>query len=360
MLRTIRTYVTWNFLVTLGFCLFLVLGLTVMLDFVQRADDFSELLAKQNQSWRFVVTFYLIRLPMFASWLFPIILLTAAGVTLIRMNKNNELIPLLMAGISMHQILLPLYVLFVAGGIGVFCMQEWVLPSFSSRIARTKQLLKSGEQLDDVLVVDDRGRYLHGRSYQPSTRVLNDVTVMVFRENVLREIISANRAVWTSKEEGAWILKDGRRTRFDERGFRAGAPVTYGKEGFRWRTSITPHQILTRDEDIKFYSLRQLNQLISEWPHLITLRMTRQARFVYPFICILLPLFSVPIILQREITSYFKGGVLIAGITIGFYLIQVVFLKLGTAGVLHPIPAGWTPLLLGICLFVYLKDRIIT
>ena len=360
MLLTIRKYVTWNLLVTLAFCIFLLLGLTVMLDFVQRADDFSTFISQTSHGWSFVGEFYLIRLPMFASWLFPIILLTASGVSLIQMNKHNELIPLLMAGISIHQILLPLYLLLVAGGIAVFSVQEWVLPSLAPRIARTKQLLDSGDQMNNILVVDDRGTYLHGQSYNPNDRTLSGVTLMKFENNVLREIIRAESARWAEDNRGSWMLRNGRITAYDDEGFRTTAPKSFGEEGITWRTTITPHQILTMDADIKFHSLQTLNEMIEEWPHLITLRITRQTRLVYPFIAILLPLFAMPILLQREITSYFKGGLVIAGIAIGYYLLQVIFMKMGTSGILHPIPATWTPFLLGTCLFLYLKDRIIT
>lgn len=360
MLVTIRKYVSWNILVTLVFCVVLLLGLTVMLDFVQRADDFSDFISETGHGWSFVLEFYLIRLPMFGSWLFPIILLTATGVSLIQMNKNNELIPLLMAGISIHQILLPLYILLVGGGIVVFSVQEWVLPSLAPRIARTKQLLDSGDTMKNILVVDDQGTYLHGQSYQPNDQTLSGVTLMKFDDNVLRKIIRAESARWTEDTDGTWTLRNGRMTAYDREGFRNRAPKTFGEDGWTWNTSTTPHQILTMDADIKFHSLETLNNRIEEWPHLITLRITRQTRLVYPFIAILLPLFALPILLQREITSYFKGGLVIAGIAIGFYLVQVIFLKMGTSGILHPIPATWTPFLLGTSLFLYLKNRIIT
>lgn len=360
MLLTIRKYVCWNLIVTLALCIVLLLGLTVMLDFVQRADDFSKFVSETGRGWTFVLNFYLFRLPMFASWLFPIILLTATGVSLIQMNKNNELIPLLMAGISIHQILLPLYLMLIAGGIGVFSVQEWVLPSLAPRIARTKQLLDSRAGMENILVVDEQDTYLHGQSYHPDDRTLSGVTLMQFKNNVLRKIVRADSARWQQKPGGTWILRNGRVSTYDEEGFRAEAPVTFGENGFEWKTTITPHQILTMDADIKFHSLQTLNEMIDEWPHLITLRITRQTRLVYPFIAILLPLFALPILLQREMTSYFKGGLVIAGIAIGFYLVQVIFMKLGTSGILHPIPATWTPFLLGTCLFLYLKDRIIT
>jgi len=356
---TIQKYVTRILLGSLVLCVALVLGLTVLLDFVQRVDDFSEMLQGGTISGSFIVEFYLIRLPMFAGWLAPIILLAASGVTLIRLNRRNELIPLLMSGLSTHQILLPLYVCFGLGAVTVFSVQEWLLPSLSRRIAATEQRLKEGGRVDDILTVDASGTFLQSNALDLRTSEMRNVTLLTFDRSKLRKITRARRAKWVGPERG-WLLSHGRETRYTGEGFRSGSPVSFGKNGDVWPTDLSPDEIITRDASLEFYGLPTLLDMIDKWPYLRSIRMTLHTRLLYPIIAIILPLFAIPVFLGRTTRSYLLGGILIAGIAIGYYLVQLVFLELGNSGVFHPLFAAWTPVILAAGLVMYQMDNVMS
>ncbi len=359
MLFTLHKYVTRTMLGSLAFCVAIIIGLTVLLDFVQRVDDFSTLLQNTTVTWRFIVLFYVIRLPMFTSWLAPVILLSATGVTVIRMNRNNEMIPFLMSGISTHQLLIPLYLIFVAGAVAVFSMQEWVLPSLSSRLAMTKKRLKEGRKKDDVLAVDKSGTFVQSSVMDMQRNVLKDVTLLSFKESKLKRIVTADRAQWRA-EDSLWVLSNGRVTKYDKEGFRVGAPESFGTDGLEWNTELSPERIITRKETMQFHRLTELLDMIDKWPYLASIRMNFHSRLLNPVIVLLLPLISIPIFLRRGIRSYLIGSILIAGLAVGYYLLQMVFMQLGNGGVLHPVPASWIPVVLAISLLCYLMDDLMT
>ncbi len=359
MFSIIHKHVTRLLFGSLLLCVAVVLGLTVLLDFVQRVDDFSELLQNASITWTFIVRFYAIRLPMFAVWLAPIILLAAAGVTLIRLNRKNELVPFLMSGMSLHRMLIPLYVFLSFAAAGVFSVQEWMLPSLSRELAVTKKRLKEGNSMDDVLAVDDRGRYLHSRSMDIGRNVLRNVTLLTFDDSELKRIVTAEQARWNSGGKH-WRLFNGRLVNYDEKGFRAGAPVNFGNDGPVWKTDLAPDLILARESPMEFYRLPTLLDMIDRWPHLIYLRMKLHTRLVYPVITFLLPLFAIPVLLRREIRSYLLGSIALAGIAVGYYLIQLVFMELGSGGLLHPILAAWVPVLAAGSWVLYLMDDVLT
>jgi lipopolysaccharide export system permease protein len=117
-----------NYLKSYLICLVSLLSLYVVLDLFTNLDNFTEGQKSFSKVFSHIATYYTYKVPMVFDRLCEAIVLLAAMFTVAWIQRNNELLPVLSAGVSTRRMILPVLVSACAMvGLGI-ANQEFVLP----------------------------------------------------------------------------------------------------------------------------------------------------------------------------------------------------------------------------------------
>jgi len=130
MMRLLDRYVTTLFAGALAVFAAAFVALFVTVDFASNLGRFLEL--KSVSIPRFVLWYYLLRLPMTVVLVLPMIVLFASIFTVIKLQRTNEVLPIAASGISLRRMSRPFLVAAVLAAGGMAALEEYVLPGLSA------------------------------------------------------------------------------------------------------------------------------------------------------------------------------------------------------------------------------------
>ncbi len=108
MLFKIDKYIIKTFVPTFIICMFAVCGVYIVIDVIQKLDDFIEMGSK---AFALAGHYYGLMIPVFVAQLFPAITLIAVSLVLVKFAKNNEILAMEVVGIKLYRILIPVFIL---------------------------------------------------------------------------------------------------------------------------------------------------------------------------------------------------------------------------------------------------------
>lgn len=374
----------WNF----GLTLLVILGLTFTVDMVERLDKINTVVENTAHSfWPFVIKYYLLQTPIFLVWLLPVILLICSGLTIIQMIRNEEHIPFLSSGCSIYQLMIPIFLSCFLGVLLLYGLQGIVLPKISNTYASYQNLLDHGGKERNLLIGDDRQKFLKISKIDYGKKTINGITILIFDMNspgatpggeanrtsrsesapksmFLKTLITAEKGKWTKQNsptrKQGWILTNGEKISYLPSGKRKGNQKRFQEEQFLWQTNLSPEKIRLKQTEVYFRSWNELFEMKKKLPRIAQIRVRIHQRLSYPFIAFFLPLFALPLLINRQTTSYWMGILYMGGIALGFYILFMLMLQLGNRGSLPPYVATWTPLILLITVELFQYDKILT
>jgi lipopolysaccharide export system permease protein len=162
----------WNFFKAYFICFVTFIGLYIVIDAFANIDEF----AKRAKGWQLLLVmgrYYLIRSSQIYDRLFGVITMMAAIFTVTWMQRSNELIAMLAAGIGTKRVIRPVIVgAVLVNGLAV-ANQECILPRFGD------ELLKNPDDDGSKLLpaysrYDARDVLIHGKDGDRNTRAITD------------------------------------------------------------------------------------------------------------------------------------------------------------------------------------------
>jgi lipopolysaccharide export system permease protein len=342
---TIAAYTARMFIVrTLAFAI----GLVAILQTLDLLTESSKILAVAGNGDAELLRYVRLRLPQLISQFLPFSVLLGALVTMGTLSQNSEVVIFKAAGLSPHQILLPM--IMAALGIAVlhFAFNELLLVRTNSELVRweragyARDAATEGADLTDVWVREGR-EIIRADSVTgegPATR-LNGVRVDRREASRLRQIITADRA---RPDDGAWLLEnvriftvmDGSLTR---------------QPTLRLAQGVEPERFTMRAPD------PDRTDILSLWHRIRALEAVgrgSESLRVALYHKISLPLSAVLMPLLGAVTAFglARSGKLFAravvGMALGFaYFVADNFMvAMGEFGAVPPLIAAWVPFLL--------------
>src|SRR3954469_16150978 len=126
----------WNFFKAYLICFISLVGLYVVIDAFSNIDEFL----KRADGMNLLPTmgrFYLIRLSLFFDRLCGVIGMMAAIFTVTWMQRNNELLAILAAGVSTHRVIRPVWIsALIVSGLAV-ANQELIMPPLGEELQKS-------------------------------------------------------------------------------------------------------------------------------------------------------------------------------------------------------------------------------
>jgi len=336
-----------------AFLIFLVgfLSLFMVVDFSTRLPRFLSL--RNVDIAAFMLEYYLLRLPLFLLYVLPTISLFASMFAVVKLQKTNELVPIVTSGVSLRRMSMPFVLTSLATAAAAFALDEFVLPPLMPAIGETDEILISSATSSNAVAYDLRRNYLHAREYDHVNKILTDATLTRSRENGRkRQVVRAPQGRW-DRDRRRWIFSDGTVEYYDEEGNierieEPGKPPRirrdpFGPDGWTLEDAdIVPEDLQKRlSISGNFASMRELIRKARDYPHVPSFRTAIHGKFSLPLSCVVLLLLGLPLVVTPQGRSLVRGLTLCFLVTAAYYMLHLFLVDRGNLGRLDPVIASW-------------------
>lgn len=342
-MKILDRYILKRFLISYVFAVFIIVLVIMVLDFVEKNDDFLQ----NNAPMRAILLEYYLNLaPYWANYISPLMIFISTVFFTAQMASHTEIVAILSTGTSFRRLMFPYLIGSMMVGLFTFAMVGWVLPkankvrvNFENTYIKEKFYFASR----DYHIAVAPQTYAYISSYNNSTKTGYDFTLEHFDGNLLTEKLSASRIVWVDTL-GKWKMHDYKIRKL-------------GISRDRLLDGNTTKDTLLNLNPSDFESTHAVHETytLPELKGRINLLKTRGSegiasyeiefyqRFATPFAVIILSIMGLIVSARKA-----RGGVglqIAVGFILAFVYILFYILSKGFAetGDMHPVFAVWLP-----------------
>jgi lipopolysaccharide export system permease protein len=343
-----------SFLKAYVVCLVSLLGMYVVIDLFMNLDDFTQN-TTLGESLRYIGSYYGCKIAQIFDRLCEAIALLAAMFTIAWMQRNNEILPLLSAGVSTRRVLRP--VLIAAfGTIGLSSVnQELILPLIDSYFVESKG--DPGGERETLVkgAFDSTGIHISGRTASRKDLLVRDFTVVIpqkLGEGITHLQAKEARYVPPDADErftGGWKMKkttpaeiEGRE-KFQELGLELIVPGEYFL-----KTKYVDFEVVTRSKSwYTFIPTHRLLQILDQFDssQLASVAVVFHMRLTRPVVGMILVFMGLSVILRDQNRNVFISAGLCLVLCAVFFAALFACKYLGDYEQLSPALAAWLPVL---------------
>ena len=355
-MNIIERYLAREILRIFGAVLAVVVSIYVIVEFFERLEKFM----KAGIDLDRMALYFAYRVPFMISEVVPIAVLLAVILTLGLMQKDNEILALRAAGVSIYYLVRPILTMGVLFTIFHLIVLEVIVPITMDKAnrmwiveVRKKYSIKAAEQ--DVWLRGDKHISNVGH-YDPQTKTVRRITHNVFDDDFkLVKRIDAASGVYT---DGQWVLNGVLLQTYDSavEGYQA----QYRSE-LAVELEFLPDdlkRLVRKANEMGFLQLRNyIKDLAQEGYATTKYRVDLFAKTARPFACIITCLLGMGIAVNRRMNGGLALGVATGMAMVFVYWILYGFcLSLGHGGIFPPLVAAWIAnlLFLGITALILL------
>jgi Predicted permeases len=353
MVYKIDKYIIKSFVPSFVVCMFAICGIYIVVDAIQKIDDFIEMGAK---SFTMATHYYGLMVPVFVAQLFPAITLISVSLVLVRFVKNNEILAMQVAGINLYRIMLPIFIVSVFLSLLAVINQELIIPKLAEELERVEQTTFEEKEQYSILIEDEENRMLFSVwALNVSEGILKSVYIIGKYENGKKKFtIRAERGKWM--DDNNWLLFNVVKHNYDESGNWV-AP-TLQMDNYLLESTLSPAELSKVDINASLKSFKELRELRNKEPENDRYSVMYHTRAAYPLTNFILLFLGIPVVLGFERMS--KNIFLRVGISVliccAFFVLAYICANLGNMGILQPVLAAWLPVVVFGCLGLILFD----
>jgi lipopolysaccharide export system permease protein len=350
-------------------CLVSTLSLYVIVDLFTNIDDFFQPDRKTYQIAQHILTYYGYRSVQYYDRLCEALSLLAAMFTVAWTQRNNELIPMLSAGVSTHRFLRPVF--FGAAlmlGVGVL-NQELLIPRIAPALVTDRDDPEGTHELYVQGYFDPNKVHIDGfkgRRQDQSVELFN-VTLPAAARSEMKHL-TAQRAKYIPFQpgqhfSGGWMLYDTAPAELPKDSFNPEVLelIDPGKY-FLWVKEATFDRVTQGQKTQQFVSTETLYHLMerTDAGRMNGLAVTFHMRITRPIVGMLLVVMGLSIILRDQTRHVFISAGLCLAMCAVFFGVVFAGKFLGTGDYVSPALAAWLPVLIFGPISVALYDAIHT
>jgi lipopolysaccharide export system permease protein len=334
-------YLAREILKCLAIVLTVVVGLYVIVEFFNKVDNFME----AGLSIARLIRYLQLELPQIIVQIAPVAMLLAVLIAFGLMNKNNEIIALKCAGISVYYLLRSVLTIAIVLSIVIFFLSEVVVPITISRankiwLAEVKNKPAVASRQKDIWIKGPRSIYFI-RYFDPKNQSVSGVTLNFFDKDFrLTRRVDANRGLY---KQGKWVFYDTMEQVLD-------------KESEAYRVQLHAQEtidvdffpedlmrVFKRSEEMNVAELyRYIQEIESEGYDATALRVDFQARFAYPVLAIIVCIIGIGTAVKRKSREGPSVSIVFGAVVVFLYWVLHSFcLSLGYGGLLPPLISAW-------------------
>jgi lipopolysaccharide export system permease protein len=370
-MRIIDRYLLRQFLGNFLICFLSLTGLYIVFDAFTNMEEFLRCGEKEGGMLRLLLSYYLYHSVAFFDRTAPLLTLVAAMFTITWIQRHNEMVALMSAGISRVRVAAP--VLWAALAITVFSAlnRELVIPRIRDELASRPQDLLGDKPSDVQFRYDNQtGIWLRGESaYRDHLRITKPDFLLPAALDAYDKVITAEAAYFKAadvRHPAGYLLHGVTKPR--DLAHKAslsldGHPVIFTpRDNPQWlkpdecfvASEISFDQLCGRDSWLEFASTPQLiaglQSRANDFGANVRVRIHR--RFVQPLLDITLLFLGLPLVLTRESRNVFFAIGLCMVVVAAFTVLVMTFERLGTISSISPALGAWGPLFFAVPLAV--------
>lgn len=357
-----------------GLC---ILGFTLLflvVDGIARLDDLLEaapdLRAAGHSVGSVALRFYLTKLPAIVTLVGPYLTLFAAIATVLGIIRQNEWVPMLMAGRSAHRVLAPVYAFAALSAVLLAVAEEAVVPAATRENSILDRMIKDRGrvELKRIPHLRDGPNAFAAERWFPADRRLTGVSCPLFRDptGVLPDgTLEATALSYRRRSdtgEVGWFPTDGVLVPRAPAagGGRVPAPVRLAPD------RPLPVRFTPNDIDVLAaggepgVSRTQLLALREKYPRQHGLTVDIHTRFTRPLSSLVLLLLGIPFVARAEKRTNAAGLGIALGVCVAYFGVDFLCRELGQRGDVNPVLAVWLPPVLFTAVAASLSDRVAT
>lgn len=333
-------------------CLTSLLGLYIVVDLFTNLDEFTSKHRGLLPVVRHIATYYGYQVSLIFDRLCEAIVLLAAMFTVAWTQRNNELLPLLSAGVSTRRVVQPVLLSACFMLTLTVVNQEVIIPRISRQLHNPKEDPYGQAPVQVQALYEPNGVHVHGRTASAREQVVSDFYVTI-PEGVLRNMVhlSAAEAHYVPPGEGprtgGWLLTGTHPAEIDhldspevleqidpgkfflhtrEATFDA---LTRRPTWYVWASTLQLHHELQKPESMRLASMAVLFHM----------RLTR------PILGMVLVLLGLSVILRDQNRNVFISAGMCLVLCGVFFAAIFGCRQLGDSEYLSPALAAWLPVL---------------
>jgi len=348
-MKLIDRYIIRQFLVTFFFGLLAVLLIFLVIDMMEKLDDFMD----ADVDTLIVINYYISFMPEIIKLMTPVAMLLAALFVTGRMSNQNELAAMKSSGVSLYRMMVPFLAISLLISLVSIYFNGWIVPYANQQKLNIERVyLKKLQQpmaRFNVFLQDGRTRLVSMGYYDINQRRASNVSIQEFSDTnltVMTKRFDARSMEWMKglgrdTARAGWVLLNGA-----ERDFASGREQVefFGRMEFT-PLSLSPQDIEKKQrtpDEMDYGELRQFiahqkraGQDVSRW------MVDYYGKIAFPFASFIVVFFGVPFSSNKR-----RGGVAVeAGISLAATFIYLGFMKtsqvFGYNGDLNPLFTAW-------------------
>ena len=352
-------YIARQFLTALVFAILVLLVIFTIVHIVENIDFYIDAGASFSQ----VVRLYLNFMPDTIMKVLPFAILLGTLFSVGGLSRNNELVAMRAAGISLGRTAMPLFGLGVVLSVGTLVFGETVVPAANQNYSDIRKFEIEQKRRERRTIryhlyrQGDDGRIFRFERYDIPNRRGYGVLVQAFEGPQLAYSIRADEMRWL---DSAWLLQRGEWRTFLSEDTARVEPFD-SLEITRWKE--TPEYFAQRRRQVENMNFVELAERVrvkeKSGEDATAERFGLQLKLAYPFTCFMMVLLGVPIASTPKRAGLAKSLMITVGMVILYRALQEVMRAIGNWGDVPPIVAAWTMnvlfLAVGIALFAAVR-----
>ena len=340
-MRIVHKYLTKELLKF--FCIVLTTGAGIYLtvDFFEKIDNFLE----ANLPLSRVLVFFGLRIPFVVGQVTPVGVLLAVLIVFGLMVKNNEMVALKSAGVSILYVFKPVFVLGLIFAALLFSLSEVLVPI---TMGGANEIWKNEVKKETAVTrrkkniwIKGNRTIVHVKYFRPSDKTIFGVTLNYFDKSFrLIKRVDAQKGVYSG---GKWnlfrviqqdLMKDGKSYKVSHRA-ESLVNLEFLPEDL--------NRAVKKREEMSYVELSEyIREVEEEGYDATSYRVDLNAKIAFPFVCVIMSVVGTGLALRRGkkeglAVSVFYG----LGMAFLYWILYSFCLSLGYGGMLPPIIAAW-------------------
>lgn len=372
MLKILDRQRYWSFFKAYLVSFISLVGLYVVIDAFTNLDEFLKITSGTGELFRHMGYYYLVKTSFFYDRLCGVITMMAAIFTVTWMQKNNELLAMLAAGVGTKRVIRPVIVSAVLVSAFAVLNQELIMPRISDDLQRTpdddgKRPVVAGSRYDvNEIQLQGRQGYRshttidHFSALLPVSRfgallALDARIARYIPDSATRSPLRGGWLLWGAKLSPSGSKPDGQLLLEVPPELVGQLPRHYG-----YPDPPPPGPIMFLRSDISFtnitrsadwYQFATTTELVRAFAdqgnrsERTKLAVFLHGRMVRPLTSVILLLLSLPLVLGGEGRNMFVNLGLSLGTSAVFYGLTFLVNHLGGSNVIAPELAAWVPII---------------
>jgi lipopolysaccharide export system permease protein len=337
-------YIIRQFLTTAIFSLLAVLVVFIVIDAMEKLDDFID----KQAGWHVILLYYVYFVPEIIKLIIPVAMLLASLFVTARLSTQGEWTALKSSGVSLYRLLTPYIAVAVLVSILSVYFNGWIVPFANKKKFTIERVFLQRDVVSasgaNIYIQDSPTRILSLGYFDESRDLASRVSIQDFSvvdPTAMVARLDAVTMVWDSTGH-YWVLQNGARRWFHE-----------GKEQMEpfvmqpvTDLHFDPDELRKKrqkPDEMSYYDLQDFirnqqraGQDVSRW------QVDFYSKISYPFATVIVVLFGVPFSSIRR-----RGGVGVQlGISLLICFVYLIFMKVsqvfGYNGDINPLLTAWS------------------